>query len=238
MVESEKPSPEGGKLVIIGSMNRALTQQRLRITFGKYGVLRFVGHLDLSKTWERILRRAKVPLEYTQGFNPRPRMQFAAALQVGVTSTCEYLDIWLLERLTDDFPAGWTARLQATCPTGLDIYQLEEVPIRGESLPKLVTTSEYVITPVDAAISREQLQTHAAEFLAQATIERVTHKGKRYDLRPRILDLTIDDNDQLVALVQSNERANARPDELVDALGFDMTQMRIHRRRLNLEDPA
>lgn len=219
-------------------MNRALTQQRLRITFGKHGVLRFVGHLDLSKAWERILRRAKIPLEYTQGFNPRPRMQFAAALQVGVTSACEYLDIWLLERLTGDFPAGWIERLQATCPTGLDIYQLEEVPIRSESLPKLVTTSEYVITPVDAAISREQLQAHAAEFLAQTSIERVTHKGKRYDLRPRILDLTIDDNDQLVALVQSNERANARPDELVDALGFDMTQMRIHRRRLNLEDPT
>lgn len=219
-------------------MNRALTQQRLRITFGKHGVLRFVGHLDLAKTWERLLRRVKLPLEYTQGFNPRPRMQFAAALQVGVTSECEVVDIWLTQRLDDDFPTGWVERLQATSPAGLTIYRIEDVPIRGPSLPKLVTTSEYVITPVDPSVSRDKLQASAVDLLAQSNIERVTHKGKRYDLRPRILNLTVDDGGSLVAFVQSNERANARPDDLVDALGFDLAQVRVHRRRLNLDVPA
>src|SRR5512138_1667680 len=67
---------------IIGRMNQPLTQQRIRIRFGQDGPLRYVGHHDLARTWERILRRARAPLEYSQGFNPRPRMQFAAALPI------------------------------------------------------------------------------------------------------------------------------------------------------------
>lgn len=216
-------------------MNRALTQQRVRITFGKHAALRFVGHLDLSKTWERLLRRAQIPLEYTQGFNPRPRMQFAAALPVGVTSEHEHLDIWLTERLSDPFPEVWIERLRTASPPGLLIYRLQDVPIRDKALPQMVTTAEYEITLVDDVISCDELQKRVDTALAATTIERVTRKGKRYDLRPRILDLTVDEAGNLVAYLSSNERANARPDELVDALGFELGQVRIHRRRLNLD---
>jgi radical SAM-linked protein len=216
-------------------MNRALTQQRVRITFGKHAALRFVGHLDLSKTWERLLRRAQIPLEYTQGFNPRPRMQFAAALPVGVTSEHEHLDIWLTERLDDSFPVMWIERLRAASPPGLLIYRLKDVPIRDKALPQMVTTAEYEITLLDDVISGDDLQKRVDDALDAPTIERVTRKGKRYDLRPRILDLTVDEAGNLIARLSSNERANARPDELVDALGLELGQVRIHRRRLNLD---
>ncbi len=217
-------------------MNQPLTLQRIRITFGKHGALRFIGHLDLAKTWERALRRAQIPLEYTQGFNPRPRLQFAAALQVGVTSESELLDAWLTARLDGDFPAAWIERLNAANPAGLRVYDITDVPIKDPALPTQVSTSEFVITPFDESISADDLRARVETLLAQPTIERVTANAKRYDLRPRILDLTVDEDGSLIALLSSNERSNARPDELVDALGLPMEQVRIHRRRLNLDN--
>jgi radical SAM-linked protein len=222
----------------MGSMNTALTQQRIRITFGKVDSLRFIGHLDLAKTWERVLRRAAIPLEYSQGFNPRPRLQFAAALQVGVSSASEYLDVWLTARLDGCFPDDWIDRLNAASPPGLRIYDIRDVPIKDPALPTQVSSSEFVITLRDNAISADELRTRAAALLAQPTIERVTQNGKRYDLRPRILDLSVDADGDLIALVSSNETANARADELVDALGLAFDQVNIHRRHLYLDNLA
>jgi radical SAM-linked protein len=215
-------------------MNQALTQQRIRIKFGKRGFLRFVGHLDLAKTWERVLRRAQIPLEYTQGFNPRPRLQFAAALQVGVTSESEYLDVWLTARLDGDFPGEWIERLNSVSPPGLRTYTVEEVPIKDAALPAQVATSEFVITLQDPTVGSDELRARAESLLAMPSIERDGHNNKRYDLRPRIVDLSVDADGSLIAHLSSNERLNARPDELVDALGLSVEQVRIHRRTLHL----
>jgi radical SAM-linked protein len=217
---------------------KALTQQRIRIKYGKYGALRFVGHLDMAKTWERILRRAQLPLEYTQGFNPRPRMQFAAALAVGLTSESEYLDAWLTTRLDDQPPEAWIARLAATSPVGIPLYSLEDVPISSAALPTLVTHSEYVITPADNAVTAAVLESRAAELLAQAAIERLNSKDKPYDLRPLILDLRMEDGGNLVAHLKTGEKGNARPDDLLDAMGIEMGLVRAHRRRLFLSESA
>jgi radical SAM-linked protein len=221
----------------MGAMNTLLTQQRIRITFGKHDTLRFIGHLDLAKTWERVLRRALIPLEYSQGFNPRPRLQFAAALQVGVTSASEYLDVWLTARLDGRFPDDWIERLNAASPPGLRIYDIRDVPIKDPALPTQVSSSEFVITLRDDTLSADDLRARAAALLAQPTIERETKNKKRYDLRPRILDLSVDANGSLIALVTSNETANARADDLIDALGLSFDQVRIHRRRLYLDQP-
>jgi radical SAM-linked protein len=216
-------------------MNQPLTQQRIRITFGKEGMMRFIGHLDLAKTWERVLRRAEIPLEYTQGFNPRPRMQFAAALPVGVTSETEYLDAWVTQRADEPLLQTWIERLNAVSPTGLRTYALTDVPIKEAALPTQVTRSEYVITPINGEIDPAILRQRAAGLLAAGHIERTRNK-KTYDLRPLILDLVMDSEGHLIAHMMTGEKNNARPDELLDALGFNMSQAYIHRRRLYLGD--
>jgi radical SAM-linked protein len=218
-------------------MNQPLTQQRIRIKFGKFGVQRFVGHLDTAKTWERILRRAQFPLEYTQGFNPRPRMQFAAALLVGVTSECEYLDTWLTRRLGDSLPGEWIDRLTANSPAGVVIFQLDEIPIRAAALPTLVTSAEYVIRPADDGPVLSDLPSRAAALLAQDHIER-TSRDKTYDLRPLILDLRCETDAALIAHLKTGDQGNARPDELVAALGLELAQVAVHRRRLFLADTS
>lgn len=216
-------------------MNQPLTQQRLRIRFGKHGPLRYVGHLDLSKTWERVLRRAEFPLEYSQGFNPRPRMQFAAALLVGATSESEYLDVWLTERLPGSLQDDWRPRLQASSPSGLEIYALDEVPVKQAALPTLVTEAEYTFTPLDDSIGPDDLRARADDLLAQPEIPR-TRNNKTYDLRPVIVGLSVDGDGTLVARLVTGDRGNGRADELLDALGLDLSQARIHRRRLILDE--
>src|SRR5258708_16341321 len=69
--------------------------QRLRITFGKLGSQRYIGHLDLAKTWERILRRAEISLSYSQGFSAHPKIQLATALPLGITCECELMYVSL-----------------------------------------------------------------------------------------------------------------------------------------------
>lgn len=215
-------------------MSQPLTQQRIRIRFGKNGPLRFVGHLDLARTWERVLRRAQAPLEYSQGFTPRPRMQFAAALPIGVSSECEILDAWLTERLDAPLLATWIERLQATSPQGLAVLAIEDVPIKGAALPTLVTHAAYRVTPLDPLLSGDVLAAKAAALLAAEKIERERANGKRYDLRPLILDLTPDESGSLIAHLVAGDEGAGRIDELVSALGLALSQVRAHRTQLFL----
>lgn len=215
-------------------MSQPLTQQRIRIRFGKDGPLRFVGHLDLARTWERVLRRAQAPLEYSQGFTPRPRMQFAAALPLGVSSESEYLDVWLTERLDDPSATAWIGRLQATSPQGLTVLAIEDVPIKGAALPTLVTHAEYRVTPLDPTLNGDDLAAKAATLLAADKIERVRANGRRYNLRPLILSLAPDDTGSLIAHLVTGDEGAGRIDELASALGLDLVRVRAHRTQLFL----
>lgn len=217
-------------------MSQALTKQRLRIQFSKFGPLRFVGHLDLARTWERTLRRANIPLEYTRGYNPRPRLQFASALPLGLSSACELMDIWLTEALDLDDPEHWIERLNATCPTGLRVETLGEVPIKAPALPAQVRQAEYEITLRESSITPEELGKRAKALLAQPAIVR-ERRGKTYDLRPLIHDLHLDADGRLIARLSTGEKSNARADELVDALGLELHEVRVHRTHLLLEEP-
>ena len=97
---------------------------RMRITFSKFGKARWIGNLDLHRTWARILRRAKVPIAYSQGFNPQPRMQLASALPLGVVSQCEILDIWVLEPISTD---SLKNDLAIGVPSGIEVIEIVEV---------------------------------------------------------------------------------------------------------------
>jgi radical SAM-linked protein len=188
------------------------------------------------KAWERVLRRAEIPVEYSQGFIPHPRMQFAAALPVGVTSESEYLDVWLTRRLEGPFE-DWIARMAASSPAGLAVYEIIDMPLKGPALPTLVTQAEYVFSPYEDVIDPQELKHRAERLLAETQIERTRNK-KTYDLRPLILDLKVDDQGQLVAQMLSGEKSNGRPDELLAALGLELSDAQIHRRHLYLADAA
>lgn len=200
---------------------------RVRITFGKLDALRFIGHLDLAKTWERVLRRARVPLVYSQGFNPQPKMQLAAALPLGISSECELLDIWLLEQV--DLGA-LPARLEAVSPAGLKIIHVEAVPPKGPALQTLLERADYRIQTDE--VTPDVLQERAQAFLASEQVF-VEKRGKQVDLRPLVQNLEVKGRGLEAGLTIGSE-GNARPDDLLDALGLSFELARCHRIRLVL----
>ncbi len=210
-------------------MTEAITQYRLRITFSKLEMLRFIGHLDLAKTWERVLRRAELPLVYSQGFNPQPKIQLASALSLGISSDCELLDIWLREPLSAEDLA---ARLNAVSPDGLVTTTVMEVPLKAPALQTLLAGAHYRITvdEVDDAELRRRITT----LLAADFIERQRRK-KNYDLRALIFDLVPDGDGAFRAHLSLGQAGTGRPDEVLDAMNLDAKQAGIHRYAIDLK---
>src|SRR5512147_569038 len=115
---------------------------RIRITFVKQGALRYTGHLDLHKLWERAARRAALPLAYSQGFHPQPKMNMAAALPLGFSSRCEVMDM----KLEHEIPlVDLTTRLNETLPSGLQVIGVEQVDERAPALQTQVAAAEYEV---------------------------------------------------------------------------------------------
>lgn len=203
-------------------------RQRLRVVFGKRGPLMYTGNLDTLRTWERVLRRARLPLAYSHGFNPRPRLQLADALPLGISSEAELIDMWLKEPVALD---GLEARLEAVAPVGLAVYSVAETALDGPALPTRVVAADYVIAV--EGVSAADLGARVRDFLAQARVER-TRRDKTYDLRPLVHALSVTPTGALHATLSLGEASTARPDELLDALGLSDAPALVHRERLHL----
>jgi radical SAM-linked protein len=209
---------------------------RVRMVSARGEALRYVSHLDMQLVWERTLRRAGVPLAFSQGFSPRPRLHMAAALPLGFRSRCEITDIWL------DLPSGetlnlpaLTAQVQASAPPGLDILSGEVVPLNLPSLQTLVQSAEYLAAPLDP-LGAGTLEEAARTLLAAPAIPR-ERRGKTYDLRPLVEALEVRADAQPPALfmrLTAREGATGRPEEVLSAMGFDPAEFRVERTMLIL----
>jgi radical SAM-linked protein len=209
---------------------------RLRITFAKTPAMRFTGHLDLHRAWERTFRRAALPLAYSEGFNPHPRLNLASALPLGFTGQCEVIDAWLEQDLP--LPEIQSA-LQRALPPGLQVLQLETVDLRLPALQTELEASEYHITLLEQV---PHLADRIGTLLSAPDLPR-QRRGRDYDLRPLILDLDIlpppaspspdsPDHQQLSLRLVAREGATGRPEEVLDALGYDPQLARVHRVKL------
>ena len=164
--------------------------QRLRIRYTKRGRLRFTSHRDVSRAVERAVFRARVPMAYSSGFNPHPRISYAGAAPTGAASEAEYLELALSETV-DAATVG--AALDEALPPGLDVA--EAVTSSGGSLSDRLEASRWEIrldgVPAAAAAGA------AAAFLAAAevTVERMTKKGLRsFDCREATVSLSVEES--------------------------------------------
>jgi radical SAM-linked protein len=204
---------------------------RLRITFAKQGALRYTGHLDLHKLWERTARRAELPLAYSQGFHPQPKMNIAAALPLGFSSRCEVMDM----RLQNDISLeGLSEKLQNTLPTGIRVLKIERVDDREPALQTQVGSAEYEVT-LKEPMDRSELERRVASVMKTVSLPR-QRRGKSYDLRPLIEELSLSPTPSPLPLIlmrlQAQEGATGRPEEVLDALGIPFEETRIERTKL------
>lgn len=200
---------------------------RIRITFVKQGALRYTGHLDLHRLWERAARRAELPLAYSQGFHPQPKMNMAAALPLGFSSRCEVLDL----KLEHDIPLDSLAtRLNGTLPSGIQVLEVEQVDERLPALQTQVAAAEYEVTLTEA-VDGSELKRKVDSVIVSTSIPR-ERRGKTYDLRPLIEVLELLPDDKIFMRLTAREGATGRPEEVLDALGIAFEETRIERTRL------
>jgi radical SAM-linked protein len=209
---------------------------RLRITFSKSGALRYIGHLDLHSLWERTVRRAGLPLSYTQGFHPGPRIQLASALPLGFIGCAEIVDLWINESPgSPELPIRES--LQSSAPPGLVISSVEAVDENGPALQTQVAAAIYEITFLEMEVV-PNLELRIAALLAAPSLPR-ERRGKTYDLRPLIelLELIPAEGSSSPAIrmqLAAREGATGRPEEVLDVLGLQFESTRIERTRLIL----
>ena len=219
---------------------------RIRITFIKQGALRYTGHLDLHKLWERAARRAELPLAYSQGFHPQPKIYIAAALPLGFSSRCEVMDM----RLERDIPLdGLREKLQQTLPTGIQVLNVESADEHVPALQTQVESAEYEVTLTES-VDESELKRKVDSVLESESIIR-ERRGKAYDLRPLIEELRVLESGDLLPIHEhsltvtrapmlqifmrlvAREGATGRPEEVFDALGIAFEETHIERTCLN-----
>lgn len=191
--------------------------QRLRVRYAKRGRLRFTSHRDFSRAFERAVFRARIPMAYSSGFNPHPRMSYAGAAPTGSASEAEYLEIALAEVLV---PAEVHALLDEALPPGLDILEVVESP--GGSLADRLEASRWRI---DVSAPLADVRAAVEAFLAadEVLVERMTKKGLReFDARGAVLDLAADASTEregaALELVLRHGVPAVRPDDVLSAL--------------------
>jgi radical SAM-linked protein len=224
---------------------------RIRITFSKQGALRYTGNLDLHRLWERAARRAQLPLAYSQGFHPQPKMSLAAALPLGFSSRCEVLDM----RMERDIPLeGLRGALQDTLPEGIRVLSVEQVEERAPALQTQVVSAEYEVE-LREAVDGSALKRKVDSIMESESILR-TRRSKTYDLRPLIEELVLipsplhpsprggdggegdGPGEKIHMKLSAREGATGRPEEVLDVLGIPHEETRIERTRLNFLEIA
>lgn len=160
-------------------------QTRWRLRFRKLGIMRLLGHHDLARTWERAFRRARLPLRMSQGFHPKPRLSFPAALALGVAGLDEVLEAELDSALP---PHEIWQRLAAELPPGLELTAIERLPLRGR--PARMLRAHYIF-PLPP--TRRAAAAAAAARLRDAAGPLFIQRAGRppADLRAAIADLDV-----------------------------------------------
>lgn len=200
---------------------------KLRLRYAKRGRLRFASHRDVARAFERALRRSGLPMAYSQGYSPHPKVSWMGAAPTGAASEAEYVEIQLVAQLD---PEVVRAKLDAALPDGLAV--LEAVPAGPGGLAERMTASAWRIEV--RGVTAQQLRQAAKALLAasEVLVERVTKDGRRsIDARAAIVSLDVEDcstvppvPDQLsqcgilLAVVRQASPA-VRPDDVLSALG-------------------
>jgi radical SAM-linked protein len=192
------------------------TVQRVRLRYTKRGRLRFTSHRDIARAFERALRRAQVPMAYSAGFSPHPKISWVGAAPTGVASEAEYVEIGLAEQRDLD---QLRRDLDESLPDGIDIVEAVDAPV-GTSLADRIEASRWQIRLPGAD---QAAVVHAVEaFLAAETIpvERLVKAGMRtLDARAAVVGMRVETGDcAILHLVVRHVTPAVRPDDVLSGL--------------------
>ena len=211
--------------------------QRLRIRFSRGQEVKFISHLDIMRLWQRALRRAEIPLAYSEGFSPHPRIALAAPLPIGVTSEAELMDIVCTRWVSPHF---FTTAVNQQLPPGIKILRVYPIALTMPSLQSQVGYAEYKVE-VETGKDQKEVESVINSLLS---IEHLPWQHQRdtgprsYDLRALIDDLWLIDWHQGYCTIGMRLRCDSsgsgRPEQVTAALAFTHHPQSIHRTKLIL----
>ena len=197
---------------------KPVTAQHLLVRYAKRGKMRFASHLDVARAFERGVRRAGLPIAYSAGFTPHPKISYAGGAPTGVASEAEYLSLTLTSRTE----AGAVRdRLNAALPDGIDVIAVTEQDSGGLPASRLTASEWQVALP---GLRPDDVVPVVQKFLAltEAPVERLTSKGmRRMDARAAVVSLDVRDGTEAGTALRMVVRHTApavRPDDVLNAL--------------------
>ena len=215
---------------------------KIRIKFRKWGVMKFIGHLDMMRYFQKAMRRAEIDIKYSEGFSPHQIMSFAAPLGVGLTSDGEYFDIEVNSTMSS---AEAVAALNTVMVDGVEVLSYVQLPDNAKTAMSIVAAADYALSfkegyesPFPAAQWQEHLE---REFLEQPTftIVKQTKKSQReVDLKPLVYDLKVEEQEGKPVFylrVSTGSIDNIKPElvlsSIYDRLGmtYQESAIQIHR---------
>lgn len=221
----------------------------MRFRFKRTETLRFLSHLDQQTTFQRAFRRAGIPLVYSGGFHPHPKMAFAQAMSVGMTSDCEYGDVQLTKKMT---PEAFIAEFNQNMPTGLEITAARLFEGKLPSLTASVVRADYIVTvEYEDDIMQDALVQAIDAFLNQPEIliQKRNKKGKlkEKNIKPFVLHFSgaFSDNDKIIFELSNAfiNQATVKPVQVIAAFEVfsgmkfsEANSWRIHRNYLALSN--
>lgn len=189
---------------------------KARIKFRKYGVMKFIGHLDVMRYFQKAMRRADIPVAFTSGYSPHMIMSFAQPLGVGITSDGEYLDVELTERITS---ARALEQLNRVMVEGMEVIRFLEISGDKKMSGMSVTAAaDYLVFPKGEEMT-EEFQSRAKAFFSRGEIivQKQTKRSERtVDIKPMIYDFQFRENCIFLKLAAGSEQ-NLKPKLLMEA---------------------
>jgi radical SAM-linked protein len=211
---------------------------RLRVRFKRGGEVKFVSHLDLIRLWQRAFQRARIPIAYSEGFSPHPKISLAAPLPIGVTSDAELMDIHLAKWVSPHF---LNSALSQQLPSGIEILQTYSIAPNQPSLQSQVRFAEYKVT-VKMEMGKAEIEAAITDLLSTEHLpwQHQRDTGPRnYDRRELISDLWLMDYQPSYGTIGMRLRCDSsgsgRPEQVSLALGFTTPPQLIHRTKLILK---
>jgi len=205
--------------------------QRVGIQYSKKGPIRYIGHLDLMHTFFRALKRANLPVSYTQGFNPRIKCSFSPALPLGFESEAEYIELYLDKKIDI---ATSIDNLQRNLPDGLTVHNMNILPLFGKSSNTKIRAVAYRVnlqefsgkSTVSGPGSKKDIEGRIRNILDREEIFFMDKRGKRVNVRPLILSIEVDGDWNIRLLLKTTRGFNLNPKVIIETLlGVDKEEL-------------
>lgn len=211
--------------------------QRLRVKFSRGEEVKFISHLDIMRLWQRAFIRANIPLAYSEGYNPHPRLSLAVPLALGVTSEAELMDVFLSGWSS---PHAFSSAVGRQLPRGIEIKQALNIPLNLPSLQSQVRFAEYRVGLITDR-KQEEIEDAIAAILVRNELpwqHRRDTGVRRYDLRALIDEIRFIDLSEGYCNIDMKLRCDSagsgRPEQVTAAIGFEEYPRSIHRTGLIL----